>query len=144
MQIFKDEDNWIINFILNILGYGAVVVPASLVVRFLKNSDSIKNGKTIINLISTYIFISHLTGSGLGYSILRAFVLGSPKDEMQRMEEGESKQSMQNNEVVTPTSTTWYLIKLLLCIVGLQLSYLTWGLLQVIYLIYIIYIIMLW
>lgn len=41
-------DYWLTSFFLNILGYGAVIIPAALTIYYLKNSESIKNGRIII------------------------------------------------------------------------------------------------
>lgn len=41
-------DYWLTSFFLNILGYGAVIIPAALAIYYLKNSESIKNGRIII------------------------------------------------------------------------------------------------
>lgn len=67
-------------------------------------------------------------GSGWFYSLVRLCVLGSVQDhELERLEEGKEKLE---SESATPT-TSLYCIKLFACVIGLQLSFLMWGLLQV-------------
>jgi adenosine 3'-phospho 5'-phosphosulfate transporter B2 len=100
---------------LNLIAYGAIIIPCTLVVRYLKDSDKVKHGK------------------GLGYSILRMCLIGQPYDELDKDVEtgiGIPHPSKPSSEAMSDNTTLWYCIKLSVCVVGLQFTYLTWGLLQ--------------
>ena len=65
-------------------------------------------------------------------SILKMLVIGDVEDAdpNSKAEEGRASTSLDTSED-PEISTYYYSMKLLLCIVGLQASYLTWGVLQV-------------
>ena len=70
------------------------------------------------------------------YSVLHQLVFGDDRDSSDRLaaaEEGKapSAASPKPKEMAPEMSETEYCGKLVLCIVGLQASYLTWGVLQV-------------
>jgi hypothetical protein len=38
------RDNWLASLMLNLIAYGAIIIPCTLVVRYLKDSDKVKHG----------------------------------------------------------------------------------------------------
>ena len=88
------------------------------------------NSDTLKHLIMEF---QYPLGSGLVNSLLKLFVFGDTEDDMEdddpasRAEKGDSSRS-----APPEVSTTQYYGRLILCIAGLQGSYLTWGVLQVI------------
>lgn len=73
-----------------------------------------------------------VVGEGPVYSLLHQLVFGDDRngDALSTAEEGQVAPVSKPKED-TEMSGTEYYWKLLLCIVGLQASYLTWGVLQV-------------
>lgn len=78
------------------------------------------------------ISVGVLTGQGPMYGILRLLVFGDsvPQDSLGKAEEGGEVSKAASPE--PELSTSQYCMKLILCICGLQVSYLVWGILQVI------------
>ncbi|KAG7460710.1 hypothetical protein MATL_G00201660 [Megalops atlanticus] len=107
-SILEDwRDVWLFRFFLNILGYATIVIPGYLLIRYFKR-------------------ISYLeTGRGICFPVIKACVFGS-----------ESKTGLLDDVSVAPrneaesSSSTRQALKLLFCAAGLQISYLTWGVLQ--------------
>lgn len=173
MMSVLQGDYWLTSFFLNILGYGAVIIPAALAIHYLKNSESIKNGRIIIfmsrvhNIKQTFVilqldfcvwplfyfkghmfwlyiatFIEYLVmkiftyyclGSGPFYSFLRCCIIGgNVTDTLQNAEEGgtPAKDKSISSDETSANNITYY-VKLVLCVIGLQISYLFWGVLQV-------------
>jgi hypothetical protein len=61
-------------------------------------------------------------------------LIGQPYDELDKDVEtgiGIPHPSKPSSEAMSDNTTLWYCIKLSVCVVGLQFTYLTWGLLQV-------------
>lgn len=68
------------------------------------------------------------------YSLLHQLVFGDDRsdDALAVVEEGKTVPAgSKPKEVVTEMSNSEYYSKLAMCVVGLQVSYLTWGVLQV-------------
>ena len=83
-----------------------------------------------LQCIYVYSLIS-LIGQGPLYSLLRLCVYGSPKDELPvKAPEATPASPSTSASSGEPTSTEYFL-RLVFCILGLQVSYVTWGLLQV-------------
>ncbi|TSK58190.1 Adenosine 3'-phospho 5'-phosphosulfate transporter 1 [Bagarius yarrelli] len=99
------QDVWVFRFFLNILGYGTIIIPGYLLIRYLRR----------INYLET--------GQGICYPVIKTCVFGN-----------DSKQTLLEDVSETPriesTSSTRQAIKLIFCAAGLQGSYLTWGVLQ--------------
>ncbi|XP_019849584.1 PREDICTED: adenosine 3'-phospho 5'-phosphosulfate transporter 1-like isoform X2 [Amphimedon queenslandica] len=103
--------SWLVGLFLNIFGCAVIILPATLLIRYLKDSEKVKRG------------------SGSFYSLIRLCVLGSGQDtELERLEEGKEKVEASTEAAATPLSQ--YCTKLFVCILGLQFSFLVWGLLQ--------------
>lgn len=99
-------DYWFIRLGLNVLGYLSVVVPAWLVISYIRRSGYLEKG-----------------GHGCWYQTVKSCVAGL--DEIKSsLEEGGSK------GVVTETPKMNRGLVLLFCVAGLQGSYLAWGVLQ--------------
>ena len=85
--------------------------------------------------IITIMFCIFLKGSGPLYSFLRFCILGNSIDELELVEEGKVvEEKEENSSSPTPKgygSVLWSSFKLCSCIIGLQIAYLTWGVLQV-------------
>ena len=67
------------------------------------------------------------------YSVLHRLVFGDDRndDPLAAAEEGKTPAASRPKEGSTEMSGSEYYGKLVLCVVGLQVSYLTWGVLQV-------------
>lgn len=73
------------------------------------------------------------TGEGPVYSLLHRLVFGDDRsaDPLAAVEEGKTPPASKPKEETTEMSGSEYYGKLAMCVVGLQVSYLTWGVLQV-------------
>lgn len=75
-----------------------------------------------------------MIGQGPLYSLLRLCVHGVPKDELPVKAPEATSPSTSDSSSTTSSgesSTMEYFLRLVFCILGLQVSYITWGLLQV-------------
>lgn len=101
------HDFWLFRFLVNILGYSTIIIPGYLLIKYFKRTNYLE------------------TGSGLCFPVIKTCVFGS-----------ESKTSLLDDISVTSKSegdsgTSFrQIVKLLVCAAGLQVSYLTWGVLQ--------------
>ncbi|XP_022081485.1 adenosine 3'-phospho 5'-phosphosulfate transporter 1-like isoform X2 [Acanthaster planci] len=98
-------DFWLVRLTLNILGYGSVCLPAWLIIRYVKRSGYLERG-----------------GHSCMFKTIRVCVAGN--EEKASIEEGGIK-----GKVPEPPKHNRALV-LVSCVVGLQGSYLTWGVLQ--------------
>ncbi|XP_033631924.1 adenosine 3'-phospho 5'-phosphosulfate transporter 1-like isoform X2 [Asterias rubens] len=98
-------DFWIVRLGLNILGYGSVCLPAWLLIRYIKRSGYLERG-----------------GHGCMFKSIRMCVAGD--EEKSSVEDGgiktTSPEAPKGNKAMM----------LIFCVIGLQGSYLTWGVLQ--------------
>lgn len=76
-----------------------------------------------------YDFTLCSTGTGCLFRSVQLCVFGTPQ-EGPNVEEGGSKASSPKDDSTTPSSFSQTTVKLLFCAAGLQVSYLTWGVLQ--------------
>ena len=79
------------------------------------------------------IFTYYCLGSGPFYSFLRCCIIGgNVTDALQNAEEGgtPAKDKSISSDETSANNITYY-VKLVLCVIGLQISYLFWGVLQV-------------
>lgn len=110
------QENWFGNFLLNICAYGVIILPAALFIHYFKNSQSLQQR------------------SGPLFSFFRFCILGNSIDELELVEEGKvQEEKEENSSSPTPKgygSILWSSFKLCSCIIGLQIAYLTWGVLQ--------------
>ncbi|XP_057607105.1 adenosine 3'-phospho 5'-phosphosulfate transporter 1 isoform X1 [Chionomys nivalis] len=97
---------WFSRFFLNAAGYASFMVPGYLLVQYFRRKNYLE------------------TGRGLCFPLVKACVFGS-----------EPKAS--DEVLLTPradatadTTPSWQILKLVFCASGLQVSYLTWGVLQ--------------
>ena len=74
--------------------------------------------------------MSFILGQGPLYSFLRLCVHGSPKDELPVKASDVETVTASPTRNAEPSSLDYYM-KLIFCILGLQVSYITWGVLQV-------------
>ncbi|XP_035667903.1 adenosine 3'-phospho 5'-phosphosulfate transporter 1-like isoform X1 [Branchiostoma floridae] len=99
-------DFWVFRFLLNILGYASIVIPAAILIRYIKRSN----------------FLERSAGKGCTYNVVKACVYGTA-DELPT--------TQLDSEAPAPSPSRfprWAI--LIFCVVGLQGSYLTWGVLQ--------------
>ncbi|XP_068198346.1 adenosine 3'-phospho 5'-phosphosulfate transporter 1 [Antennarius striatus] len=101
------HDVWFFRFLVNMLGYSTIIIPGYLLIRYFRR----------INYVET--------GSGVCAPVIKACVFG-----------GESKTSLLDDLPTSPRnemdsgSLVKQGVKLIFCAAGLQVSYLTWGVLQ--------------
>ncbi|XP_044026003.1 adenosine 3'-phospho 5'-phosphosulfate transporter 1 [Siniperca chuatsi] len=101
------HDVWLFRFLVNMLGYCTIIIPGYLLISYFKRSNYLE------------------TGSGICYPIIKTCVFGS-----------EAKTGLLDDVSVAPRnegdsgSSVRQVIKLIFCSAGLQVSYLTWGVLQ--------------
>lgn len=96
---------WFFRFLVNAAGYASFMVPGYLLVQYFRRKNYVE------------------TGRGLCFPLVKTCVFGNePKapDEVPLAARAEPVE----------TSPTWQALKLLFCASGLQVSYLTWGVLQ--------------
>uniref|UniRef100_A0AC11CLF4 Solute carrier family 35 member B2 n=1 Tax=Ovis aries TaxID=9940 RepID=A0AC11CLF4_SHEEP len=102
---------WFFRFLVNAAGYASFMVPGYLLVQYFRRK----------NYLETACELS--PGRGLCFPLVKTCVFGNePKapDEVPLAARTEPAE----------TSPTWQALKLLFCASGLQVSYLTWGVLQ--------------
>ncbi|KAM9002568.1 adenosine 3'-phospho 5'-phosphosulfate transporter 1 [Sarcophilus harrisii] len=96
---------WFVRFLVNAVGYASLLVPGYFLVQYLKRRNYLE------------------TGRGLCFPVIRDCVFGNelkPSDEPPAVTRPE----------LAETTRTRQVLKLLFCAGGLQVSYLTWGVLQ--------------
>uniref|UniRef100_A0A2K5E047 Adenosine 3'-phospho 5'-phosphosulfate transporter 1 n=1 Tax=Aotus nancymaae TaxID=37293 RepID=A0A2K5E047_AOTNA len=96
---------WFFRFLVNAAGYASFMVPGYLLVQYFRRKNYLE------------------TGRGLCFPLVKACVFGNePKasDEVPLAPRTEAAE----------TTPMWQALKLLFCATGLQVSYLTWGVLQ--------------
>ncbi|XP_067938565.1 adenosine 3'-phospho 5'-phosphosulfate transporter 1-like [Watersipora subatra] len=100
-------DSWIVRLIINLFGYATIVVPGALLIRYFKNQEYDKKNKEgcIPNIITSCVF---------GNSVDKT----NPVKELPTSVPKVERTFVQNAGLLT------------FCFIGLQVSYLTWGLLQ--------------
>ncbi|KAM8947281.1 adenosine 3'-phospho 5'-phosphosulfate transporter 1 [Pelodytes ibericus] len=97
-------DYWLVRFMVNIAGYGTIVVPGFLLIQYFKRRNYLE------------------TGRGLCFPVVKSCVFGNEPKSTEDL----SSTARTDGE----TSTTQQAFKLIFCAAGLQISYLTWGVLQ--------------
>ncbi|XP_005099055.1 adenosine 3'-phospho 5'-phosphosulfate transporter 1 isoform X2 [Aplysia californica] len=102
------SDFWMMRLFFNLIGYATIFVPGFLIIRHLRK---IKYNET--------------AGPGCIQNFMVLCVFG--KEQHVSLEEGGSKSSSSDSQDESFTKRT---IRLLICVAGLQGSYLTWGILQ--------------
>lgn len=102
------SDNWITNLSWNLLGYATIIIPGAFIIRMLKNSN-----------------FNERSGTGCLFRSVQLCVFGTPP-ETPSVEDG----GIKPKEDTPSPGFSQKTIKLLFCAAGLQLSYLTWGVLQ--------------
>ncbi len=111
-QAVLDADHWLGNLLLNLLGYSTVFLPGYVVIRYVRANEKrleATGGHTpIARLIRLCVFGSEET------------IDDAIKSETDQQQQQLRRQRSERRQAV----------KLLVCFVGLQVSYLTWGFLQ--------------
>ncbi|XP_014672364.1 PREDICTED: adenosine 3'-phospho 5'-phosphosulfate transporter 1-like [Priapulus caudatus] len=100
------QDFWMYRLLVNLLGYATIILPGYLILRYLKRSNYIERA-----------------GDGCFARVLKLFVDGASteKDDIEE----------QSTQLPKPErSEKAQALVLLFCFLGLQCSYLTWGVLQ--------------
>ncbi|CAK6962736.1 adenosine 3'-phospho 5'-phosphosulfate transporter 1 [Scomber scombrus] len=101
------RDVWLFRFLINILGYSSIIIPGYLLISYFKRHNYLE------------------TGSGICFPLIKTCVFGS-----------EAKAGLLDDTSVAPRnegdsgSSIRQVVKLIFCAAGLQVSYLTWGVLQ--------------
>ncbi|XP_078068237.1 adenosine 3'-phospho 5'-phosphosulfate transporter 1 isoform X2 [Mustelus asterias] len=98
---------WILRFVINLAGYSSIILPGYLLVQYFKHRNYLE------------------TGRGLCFPLIKTCVFGSD------LKSGvQDEPSSTSRTEATESSFTRQTFKLLACVLGLQASYLTWGVLQ--------------
>ncbi|XP_077198462.1 adenosine 3'-phospho 5'-phosphosulfate transporter 1 isoform X1 [Paroedura picta] len=100
-------DFWLFRFLVNAAGYASIVVPGFLLIQYFKKKNYLE------------------TGRGVCFPVIKSCVFGN------EAKSGNQEDALlaARNETVE-SSTARQIFKLLFCAAGLQISYLTWGVLQ--------------
>eukprot|EP00794_Sanderia_malayensis_P020044 gene20044-22011_t len=109
-RYYKDDLNWFQSLIWNLIGYSTVLVPIFLLVRMVKYSNFYEKD-----------------GNGRLFKAVEFCVFGSETDEQRNLESGKLQESAPKQQEL---SNRQFAIRLAFCAVGLQITYLTWGVLQ--------------
>lgn len=141
------QEHWLGSFLLNVLGYALILVPAALLIRHWKKSPRVQRGQCITHEMSAFanVFLENTsashpifsqlttTGEGVVYSLLHQLVFGDDRSEdaLGVVEEGKASSVPKTRETAAEMTGSEYWGKLVVCVVGLQASYLTWGVVQV-------------
>ena len=49
MDYFGGGDNWVVNLIINLLGYGTVLVPGYFIIKYVRNSGYLDRAGELIH-----------------------------------------------------------------------------------------------
>jgi len=103
-------DFWVTRLALNLMGYASIFVPGYILIRYLRN-----------------IKYNEIAGPGCmqNFIVLCVFGKDSPKPSVEEGGVKSSSSTLEKEETFSKRAT-----KLLFCVAGLQVSYLTWGILQ--------------
>ncbi|XP_041950236.1 adenosine 3'-phospho 5'-phosphosulfate transporter 1 [Alosa sapidissima] len=101
------QDMWFFKFLLNVLGYSTIIIPGYFLISYFKR----------INYLET--------GRGLCFPVIKACVFGN--EAKAGLLDDAPTASRSDTELSSSTSQAF---KLIFCAAGLQVSYLTWGVLQ--------------
>lgn len=136
---FADQ-GWFARFLLNLLGYSIILVPGALTVFMVKNKLCLPQGKKLaeigllhraLSFFSSFNSLNFYTVQS--FPLIRLFVYG--KEKSTHVHDDVELQSNPEDSKIhgdTGTSGTNFAktLKLAYCFVGLQISFLAWGLLQ--------------
>ncbi|XP_078391494.1 adenosine 3'-phospho 5'-phosphosulfate transporter 1 [Cetorhinus maximus] len=101
------SDFWILRFFINLAGYATIILPGYLLVQYFKRKNYLE------------------TGRGLCFPLVKSCVFGN------ELKSGAQEEPAATSRTeATESSFTKQTLKLLACVLGLQVSYLTWGVLQ--------------
>ncbi|GAB1601303.1 adenosine 3'-phospho 5'-phosphosulfate transporter 1-like isoform X1, partial [Argonauta hians] len=103
------SDFWFFRLFLNLLGYATIFVPAAILIRYFKRKGFKNN-----------------PASGHFSHLVKLFVFGSENESDVEVPSLPANQDVSEEK----HSNYWKTVILLFCFVGLQGSYLTWGILQ--------------
>ncbi|TRY60410.1 hypothetical protein DNTS_007172 [Danionella cerebrum] len=111
------KDVWLFRLAINVLGYASIIIPGYLLIRYFKRINYLETGAS-----SQYPYFRAFLSRGLCFPLIRTCVFGneSKLDETSSVSRSESES----------TSSARQAAKLIFCATGLQVSYLTWGVLQ--------------
>ncbi|XP_077996724.1 adenosine 3'-phospho 5'-phosphosulfate transporter 1-like [Glandiceps talaboti] len=102
-------DFWVFRLLLNLAGYASIIIPAALVIRYIQKTNFLEKGAL---------------GQGVLHDVTKLCVYGADEEKVS-VEEGPSKISIEPQK-----SKSRRAVILMICVAGLQGSYLTWGVLQ--------------
>uniref|UniRef100_A0A670I3W9 Adenosine 3'-phospho 5'-phosphosulfate transporter 1 n=1 Tax=Podarcis muralis TaxID=64176 RepID=A0A670I3W9_PODMU len=100
-------DFWLFRFLVNAAGYASIVVPGFLLIQYFKRKNYLE------------------TGRGICFPVIKSCVFGN---EAKSVHQDDTLLAARNETVESSTARQFF--KLLFCATGLQISYLTWGVLQ--------------
>ncbi|XP_059354138.1 adenosine 3'-phospho 5'-phosphosulfate transporter 1 [Carassius carassius] len=101
------QDVWLFRLFLNVLGYATIIIPGYFLISYFKRNNYLE------------------TGRGLCFPLIKTCVFGS---EAKTALLDDASSAVRNES--ESSSSAQQAVKLLFCAVGLQASYLTWGVLQ--------------
>ncbi|XP_012724577.2 adenosine 3'-phospho 5'-phosphosulfate transporter 1 [Fundulus heteroclitus] len=101
------HDVWFLRFLVNMLGYATIIVPGYFLISYFKRSNYLDRG------------------SGLCYPAIKACVFGG-EDKSGLLDDV----SLSSRNEPDSGSSLKQALRLIFCAAGLQVSYLTWGVLQ--------------
>ena len=118
MDVAGRDRHWTLGLFINLLGYSAVFLPGILILNYVKKTNYLERGphKCLGPLIRLCFFGSEET---IDDSIA--------KDETTT---NEANSSTTKTSSIVKNSDLKVFLNLVFCFVGLQVSYLTWGVLQ--------------
>lgn len=107
-SVLTDDNNWLLRLLVNLLGYATIIGPGALLICYVRRSKFLENR------------------GGPFARVLRLFVLGHEPDTKPSLELGGSNEPPRppNRSLLSEAFVLAY------CFLGLQVSYLTWGVLQ--------------
>lgn len=107
-SLWTNDDNWLLRLVVNLLGYATIICPGALLICYVRRTKYLESQ------------------GGFCGRVLRLFVLGHEPDAKPSLELGGGSESPRP----PARSLLSEAFVLAYCFLGLQVSYLTWGVLQ--------------
>lgn len=118
-EVTGRDRHWLVGLVVNLIGYSAVFLPGILILNYVRKSGYLERGpQTCLAPIVKLCFFG--SDETIDDSIA--------KDEQQLI--GGSKPSSSSSAAAAKNSDLKVFLNLVFCFAGLQVSYLTWGVLQ--------------
>lgn len=102
------EQSWIISLFFNLMGYSAIFAPGFLLYKYVSQSHYLESGPKLLSPVVRLLFFGNNEDS------IEDSILTETKEANQETDKSESKRALH----------------LLTCFAGIQVCYLTWGVLQ--------------